>query len=67
VQASLALNPPSPADEVIACNAALAAWNTARSQSSQAITSAITLQQAGANATGASGSDVITPVPAVPR
>ncbi len=67
-QASLALNQPSPADEVMACNAALAAWNTARSESSQAITSVITLQQAGANVTGsAPGSEVITPAPATPR
>lgn len=40
-QASLALNQPSPADEVIACNAALAAWNTARSESSQPLMSVI--------------------------
>jgi hypothetical protein len=38
-QASLALNQPSPADEVVACNAALAAWNTARSESSQPLMS----------------------------
>jgi len=40
-QASLALNQPSPADEVVACNAALAAWNTARSESSQPLMSLI--------------------------
>lgn len=40
-QASLALNQPSPADEVVACNAALAAWNTARSQASQPLMSVV--------------------------
>lgn len=40
-QASLALNQPSPADEVIACNAALAAWNTARSEASQPLMSVV--------------------------
>lgn len=42
-QASLALNQPSPADEVIACNAALAAWNTARSEASQPLMSVVTV------------------------
>jgi hypothetical protein len=40
-QASLALNQPSPADEVVACNAALAAWNTARSEASQPLMSVV--------------------------
>jgi hypothetical protein len=40
-QASLALNQASPADEVIACNAALAAWNTARSEASQPLMSVV--------------------------
>jgi hypothetical protein len=40
-QASLALNQPSPAEEVIACNAALAAWNTARSEASQPLMSVV--------------------------
>jgi hypothetical protein len=47
-QASLALNQSTPAAQVTACNAALAAWNTARSESSSSITSAITTQQAAA-------------------
>jgi len=46
-QASLALNQPSPADEVIACNAALAAWNTARSQASQPLMSVINANKPG--------------------
>lgn len=40
-QASLALNQPFPADEVVACNAALAAWNTARSEASQPLMSVV--------------------------
>ena len=46
-QASLALNQPSAADEVIACNAALAAWNTARSQASQPLMSVINANKPG--------------------
>lgn len=46
-QASLALNQPSPADEVTACNAALAAWNTARSQASQPLMSVVNVSRAG--------------------
>ena len=46
-QASLALNQPSPADEVIACNAALAAWNTARSEASQPLMSVINADKVG--------------------
>jgi hypothetical protein len=40
-QASLALNQPSAADEVVACNAALAAWNAARSEASQPLMSLV--------------------------
>ncbi|HVV48768.1 MAG TPA: hypothetical protein VHO06_03840 [Polyangia bacterium] len=50
-QASLALNQPSPADEVIACNAALAAWNTARSEASQPLMSVVNASKPAAQAT----------------
>ena len=46
-QASLALNQPSPADEVIACNAALAAWNAARSEASQPLMSVVNANTSG--------------------
>jgi len=49
-QASLALNQPSPADEVMACNAALAAWNTARSEASQPLMSVVNAGRAGPQA-----------------
>jgi len=57
-QASLALNQPSPADEVVACNAALAAWNTARSESSQPLMSVV-----NANKAANQGSTGATPAP----
>jgi hypothetical protein len=50
-QASLALNQPSPADEVVACNAALAAWNTARSESSQPLMSLVNATKLGSPGT----------------
>ncbi len=49
-QASLALNQPSPADEVVACNAALAAWNTARSEASQPLMSVVNANKPAAQA-----------------
>jgi hypothetical protein len=49
-QASLALNLTSPDDQVAACNTALAAWNTARSESSLSIAAAIAQQHAGTDA-----------------
>lgn len=53
-QASLALNQPSPADEVVACNAALAAWNTARSEASQPLVSVLNANKPVTQTTAAS-------------
>jgi hypothetical protein len=55
-QASLALNQPSPADEVISCNAALAAWNTARSESSQPLMSVVNANKPATEPSAAAGS-----------
>jgi hypothetical protein len=63
-QASLALNQPSPADEVVACNAALAAWNTARSESSQAIASVIAVQGGASAPLSAPSAEPVSPIPA---
>ena len=54
-QASLALNQPSPADEVVACNAALAAWNTARSEASQPLMSLVNANKLAPRTDSATG------------